>query len=41
LKSDEPAANKTLFGCQDNDRTVERMGFLMCLLTHLMEKNYR
>lgn len=35
LKSHDPAARSTLFGCQSKLRTVERMGFLMCLLTHL------
>lgn len=40
LKSHEPAASKTLLGCQSKLRTVERIGFLMCLLTHLRkEKN--
>ena len=34
LKSEEPAAIRTLLGCQSTDRTVERIGFLMCLLTH-------
>lgn len=35
LKSQDPAASRTLLGCQSRLRTVERMGFLMCLLTHL------
>lgn len=35
LKSQEPAARSTLLGCQSRLRTVERMGFLMCLHTHL------
>lgn len=35
LKSHDPAARSTLFGCQSRLRTVERIGFLMCLLTHL------
>ena len=35
LKSEEPAAMSILFGCQSNDSTVDRMGFLICLLTHL------
>lgn len=35
LKSQEPAARRTLFGCQSRLSTVERMGFLMCLQTHL------
>lgn len=35
LKSQEPAARRTLLGCQSRLSTVERMGFLMCLQTHL------
>lgn len=35
LKSQEPAASSTLLGCQSRLSTVERMGFLMCLHTHL------
>lgn len=35
LKSQDPAANKMLLGCQSRLRMVERIGFLMCLLTHL------
>ena len=35
LKSQEPAARSTLLGCQSRLRMVERMGFLMCLQTHL------
>ena len=35
MKSQEPAARSTLLGCQSRLRTVERMGFLMCLHTHL------
>lgn len=35
LKSHDPAARSTLFGCQSRLRTVERIGFLICLLTHL------
>lgn len=38
LKSHEPAASKTLLGCQSKLRTVERIGFLMCLLTHLRKR---
>lgn len=38
LKSHDPAARSTLFGCQSRLRTVERIGFLICLLTHLKEK---
>lgn len=38
LKSHDPAARSTLFGCQSKLRTVERMGFLMCLLTHLKKQ---
>lgn len=37
LKSQDPAASRTLLGCQSRLRTVERMGFLMCLLTHLKQ----
>lgn len=39
LKSEEPAQSSTLFGCQSRESTVERIGFLMCLLTHLKMKN--
>ena len=38
MKSHDPAARSTLFGCQSRLRTVERIGFLMCLLTHLEDK---
>lgn len=38
LKSHDPAASKTLLGCQSKLRTVERIGFLMCLLTHLQKE---
>lgn len=38
LKSHDPAARSTLFGCQSRLRTVERIGFLICLLTHLKDK---
>merc|ERR550534_157986 len=34
LKSVLEAASRTLFGCQSTESTVERIGFLMCLLTH-------
>jgi len=34
LKSEAPAAISEPLGCQSIDRTVERMGFLMCLETH-------
>lgn len=34
LKSVDPAASKMLFGCQSKVVIVERIGFLMCLLTH-------
>lgn len=37
LKSQEPAASRTLLGCQSRLRMVERIGFLMCLLTHLKD----
>lgn len=35
LKSQEPTGRSTLLGCQSRLRTVERMGFLICLHTHL------
>lgn len=35
LKSQHPAASRTLLGCQSRLRMVERIGFLMCLHTHL------
>ena len=35
LKSQDPAASRILLGCQSRLRMVERIGFLMCLLTHL------
>ena len=35
-KSAEPAASRTLLGCQSRLSTVERMDFLMCLLSHLV-----
>lgn len=35
LKSHDPAASRTLLGCQSRLRMVERIGFLMCLHTHL------
>lgn len=38
LKSLDPAARRTLLGCQSRLRMVERIGFLMCLHTHLMDK---
>lgn len=38
LKSQEPAASSTLLGCQSRLSTVERMGFLMCLQTHLQTR---
>lgn len=38
LKSHDPAAKRTLLGCQSKQRMVERMGFLMCLHTHLQEQ---
>lgn len=41
LKSHDPAASKTLLGCQSKLRTVERIGFLMCLLTHLQKEKIR
>lgn len=34
-RSADPAARRMLLGCQSRLRTVERMGFLMCLLSHL------
>ena len=34
LKSVEPAATRMLLGCQSRQVMVERIGFLMCLLTH-------
>lgn len=34
LKSQDPTASKTLLGCQSKLRTVERVGFLTCLLTY-------
>lgn len=34
-RSADPAANRMLLGCQSRLRTVELMGFLMCLLSHL------
>lgn len=41
LKSQEPAASSTLLGCQSRLSTVERMGFLMCLHTHLQGEECR
>jgi hypothetical protein len=41
LKSQEPAARSTLLGCQSRLRTVERIGFLMCLHTHLDDAGAR
>lgn len=41
LKSQEPAASSTLLGCQSRLSTVERMGFLMCLQTHLETRTGR
>lgn len=38
LKSEDPAARRTLLGCQSRLRMVERIGFLMCLHTHLTDK---
>ena len=35
LKSAHATANRQLLGCQSIPRTVERRGFLMCLLAHL------
>lgn len=35
MKSQDPAASRILLGCQSRLRMVERIGFLMCLLTHL------
>lgn len=35
LKSQDPAASRALLGCQSKLRIVERIGFLMCLHTHL------
>lgn len=32
--SAEPEASRTLLGCQSTERTVLRIGFLMCLLPH-------
>ncbi len=34
LKSIEPQAISTLFGCHDKDVTVDFIGFLMCRETH-------
>lgn len=34
LASAEPAASKTLFGCQSIDKTVDRSGFFKCLEVH-------
>jgi hypothetical protein len=34
LESAPPAASNTLFGCQSTPRTVLRIGFFRCLLTH-------
>ena len=34
MKSQDPTASKMLLGCRSKLRTVERVGFLMCLLTH-------
>lgn len=34
-RSADPAASRTLLGCQSRLRTVERTDFLMCLLSHL------
>lgn len=38
-RSAEPAASSMLLGCQSRLRTVELMGFLICLLSHLWDQS--